>query len=542
MEPHIPFFLSNAGTATGSTAAHLEFQRAQFQEYAQRLQMGIRTFPGHFQGINSLAYQGHLINPYFHPYMCKDPRTRYLQEEPKPNHSYIGLIAMAILSARDQKLVLSDIYQWILDNYSYFRTRGPGWRNSIRHNLSLNDCFVKAGRSANGKGHYWAIHPANIEDFQKGDFRRRRAQRRVRRHMGLSVADDDDDDSPAPSPVPPPQPGSAVWTSAEEVPSGFTGDLSKEQTHHHLSTESLIEAENGALDLVSPIRKARRQFDMDSLLAPDPQRKIESNIVYFPPGHFHKLPLFPTAMDLHLSKQSAPTFKAEYPREIKQENGAKDENDVNNENYTIRSDTDDLNDSKHQQTADENEIAKYRIEDDEIDVSTSSQGSPSEKRSMNNKSPSDEKYNGSENGDSVDHSSIESDRGKEVDKKCNGGHETSHPKRGSDSSSDNYGVISTTSCSAVSSLPIAFDSSLYGNIGGLSSIALHGFNGDFQRLGGLDLVRHRLTFPALQRHPIYARASVPAIRFDHDAIAKWQQSMSASFVLKNVHKGSHVVL
>uniref|UniRef100_A0A1B0D0F4 Uncharacterized protein n=2 Tax=Phlebotomus papatasi TaxID=29031 RepID=A0A1B0D0F4_PHLPP len=92
-------------------------------------------------------------------------------EEPKPQHSYIGLIAMAILSSPEAKLVLSDIYQHILDNYPYFRSRGPGWRNSIRHNLSLNDCFVKAGRSANGKGHYWAIHPANVDDFRKGDFR-----------------------------------------------------------------------------------------------------------------------------------------------------------------------------------------------------------------------------------------------------------------------------------------------------------------------------------------------------------------------------------
>ncbi len=73
-------------------------------------------------------------------------------EEPKPQHSYIGLIAMAILSTPDSKLVLSDIYQHILDNYPYFRSRGPGWRNSIRHNLSLNDCFIKSGRSANGKG------------------------------------------------------------------------------------------------------------------------------------------------------------------------------------------------------------------------------------------------------------------------------------------------------------------------------------------------------------------------------------------------------
>lgn len=130
-------------------------------------------------------------------------RYRYLHEEPKPQHSYIGLIAIAILSMPDEKMVLSDIYQHILDNYPYFRNRGPGWRNSIRHNLSLNDCFVKAGRSANGKGHYWAIHPANLDDFKKGDFRRRKAQRKVRRHMGLDVPDDEDDeDSPISSPIP----------------------------------------------------------------------------------------------------------------------------------------------------------------------------------------------------------------------------------------------------------------------------------------------------------------------------------------------------
>ncbi len=118
----------------------------------------------------------------FSPYKGLDPR--YFgrgPEEPKPQQSYIGLIALAILSSPDQKLVLADIYQYILDNFPYFRHRGPGWRNSIRHNLSLNDCFIKAGRAANGKGHYWAIHTACIEDFKKGDFRRRKAQRKVRR-------------------------------------------------------------------------------------------------------------------------------------------------------------------------------------------------------------------------------------------------------------------------------------------------------------------------------------------------------------------------
>ncbi|VDN37879.1 unnamed protein product [Gongylonema pulchrum] len=149
--------------------------------------------------VHRLHHHHHLHNQQ----QQQQQQQQYCDRQPKPQLSYIGLIAMAILSSRDKKMVLSEVYQWIIDNYPYFRSRGPGWRNSIRHNLSLNDCFVKAGRSANGKGHYWAIHPANLDDFKKGDFRRRRAQRKVRRHMGLSVNEDEcSDDSPLTSPVP----------------------------------------------------------------------------------------------------------------------------------------------------------------------------------------------------------------------------------------------------------------------------------------------------------------------------------------------------
>lgn len=162
---------------------------------------------------------------------------------------------MAILSSPEGKLVLSDIYQYILDNYPYFRSRGPGWRNSIRHNLSLNDCFIKAGRSANGKGHYWAVHPANVEDFKKGDFRRRKAQRKVRKHMGLAV-DEEGDDSPSPPPVPmspppPPRvplPGLCPWPTAPTL--GLTNTLFPP----------------------IPSLARKRQFDVASLLAPDEEK------------------------------------------------------------------------------------------------------------------------------------------------------------------------------------------------------------------------------------------------------------------------------
>ncbi|KAK7889656.1 hypothetical protein WMY93_025216 [Mugilogobius chulae] len=106
------------------------------------------------------------------------------KSEEKPNQSYIALISKAILASEQKKLLLCDIYQWIMDHYPYFKSKDKNWRNSVRHNLSLNDCFIKAGRSDNGKGHFWAIHPSNYHDFSKGDYHCRRARRRVRRLVG----------------------------------------------------------------------------------------------------------------------------------------------------------------------------------------------------------------------------------------------------------------------------------------------------------------------------------------------------------------------
>ncbi|KFM59206.1 Forkhead box protein B1, partial [Stegodyphus mimosarum] len=164
---------------------------------------------------------------------------------------------MAILSCPEKKMVLSDIYQYILDQYPYFRNRGPGWRNSIRHNLSLNDCFIKAGRSANGKGHYWAIHPANIEDFKKGDFRRRKAQRKVRKHMGLAVPDDDDSPAPTPPPRPPLEAAATLVDPHRPI-------------HHH----KMLQTPPHTAKLT--LGRQKRQFDMESLLAPDPLPQTES--------------------------------------------------------------------------------------------------------------------------------------------------------------------------------------------------------------------------------------------------------------------------
>jgi forkhead protein FKH len=102
----------------------------------------------------------------------------------KPPHSYAAMIGQAILSTPEQNATLSKIYDYIKENYAYFRHNGGGWQNSIRHNLSLSKSFEKIPRRTDepGKGMKWQIVPEHLEDYLKKNI----LPTRKIRHVGSS--------------------------------------------------------------------------------------------------------------------------------------------------------------------------------------------------------------------------------------------------------------------------------------------------------------------------------------------------------------------
>ncbi|KAH0952376.1 hypothetical protein HN011_009563 [Eciton burchellii] len=114
------------------------------------------------------------------PLMCNPtsnelPRKPGARRQEKPPYSYIALIVMAIQSSPGKRLTLSEIYSFLQQRFPFFRGTYQGWKNSVRHNLSLNECFIKLpkGLGRPGKGHYWTIDPSTEYMFEEGSFRRR---------------------------------------------------------------------------------------------------------------------------------------------------------------------------------------------------------------------------------------------------------------------------------------------------------------------------------------------------------------------------------
>ena len=88
----------------------------------------------------------------------------YGRRNPWGHQSYAELISQAITSAPGQRMTLNMIYEWLINNLQYFAERrdmekSAGWKNSIRHNLSLHQKFKKIPNETSGKSSWWVINP-----------------------------------------------------------------------------------------------------------------------------------------------------------------------------------------------------------------------------------------------------------------------------------------------------------------------------------------------------------------------------------------------
>nr|AUR44911.1 foxo4 [Andrias davidianus]QBY35560.1 forkhead box O4 [Andrias davidianus] len=93
------------------------------------------------------------------------------------NQSYAELISQAIETSPEKRLTLSQIYEWMVKSVPFFKDKGDsnssaGWKNSIRHNLSLHSKFIKVHNEATGKSSWWMLNP---DGGKSGKAPRRRA-------------------------------------------------------------------------------------------------------------------------------------------------------------------------------------------------------------------------------------------------------------------------------------------------------------------------------------------------------------------------------
>ncbi|XP_004871862.1 forkhead box protein O6 isoform X2 [Heterocephalus glaber] len=144
------------------------------------------------------------------------------------NLSYADLITKAIESAPDKRLTLSQIYDWMVRYVPYFKDKGDsnssaGWKNSIRHNLSLHTRFIRVQNEGTGKSSWWMLNP---EGGKTGKTPRRRAvsmdngakflriKGKASKKKQLQAPERSPDDSPPGAPVPGSLAAAAKWTSS----------------------------------------------------------------------------------------------------------------------------------------------------------------------------------------------------------------------------------------------------------------------------------------------------------------------------------------
>ncbi|EFN60454.1 Forkhead transcription factor HCM1 [Camponotus floridanus] len=125
--------------------------RSHSSNYANDIRRGHENSSMYRQDLNQTTY----------PANGFDNRNFSRSNGPKkPPFTYTELIEHALQERGE--LTVSAIYQWISEHFPYYKSNDDRWKNSVRHNLSINPHFRKGSKAPHGAGHLWAI--ANRSD------------------------------------------------------------------------------------------------------------------------------------------------------------------------------------------------------------------------------------------------------------------------------------------------------------------------------------------------------------------------------------------
>ena len=211
-----------SGSPCNSFHFHFSFPFCQFRSFPRFLFL---FFPPHHTAF-SPSYQ------YSIPHLSQVSYGK----DGKPNLSYAQLIQQAIENSALRQLTLNEIYNWVIETYPFYKTAGTSWKNSIRHNLSLNKYFHKVPRPTNepGKGSYWTFDVNAMEDDLKNGITSTSKAKRSRTMSDPIPFTPEADEPYSHSPTPP-----IVVTNPGQKRTGRSRAASLNSNRAHLGAPSL---------------------------------------------------------------------------------------------------------------------------------------------------------------------------------------------------------------------------------------------------------------------------------------------------------------
>ncbi|XP_061478387.1 forkhead box protein O1 [Rhineura floridana] len=199
------------------------------------------------------------------------------------NLSYADLITKAIESAPEKRLTLSQIYEWMVKSVPYFKDKGDsnssaGWKNSIRHNLSLHSKFIRVQNEGTGKSSWWMLNP---EGGKSGKSPRRRAAsmdnsskfaksrgRAAKKKAALQAGQDGNGDSP-----------SAQFSKWPASPSSHSNDdFDSNWSTFRPRTSSNASTISGRLSPILPEQDDLGEGEVHSMVYPPSTTKMASTL------------------------------------------------------------------------------------------------------------------------------------------------------------------------------------------------------------------------------------------------------------------------